>query len=275
MQKKFEILMVACLFVSAFFLARTGAAIVSSRNTSSEKPCIVLDAGHGGADPGKVGENDVLEKDLNLTIVYKLKTLFENKGFKVVLTRTDDKALVSEDSKNVKVEDLRNRVALIEKNKPNITIRIHQNTIPDASVSGPQVFFFKQSAEGEKIAAIVQQALNEQLDPPKKRVSKSNDDYYILKKTSSPTVIVECGFLSNETEAANLTDDAYQDKLALAIYSGICQYLSGSDNSVPDTSATEAVPTDMPASEYYEVTIALPRHSANQHTNLKAPAPTG
>ena len=249
MQKKFEILMVACLFVSAFFLARTGAAIVSSRNTSSEKPCIVLDAGHGGADPGKVGENDVLEKDLNLTIVYKLKTLFENKGFKVVLTRTDDKALVSEDSKNVKVEDLRNRVALIEKNKPIMTISIHQNSFPDASVSGPQVFFFKQSAEGEKIAAIVQQALNEQLDPPKKRVSKSNDDYYILKKTSSPTIIVECGFLSNETEAANLTDDAYQDKLALAIYSGICQYLSGSDNSVPDTSATEAVPTDMPASE--------------------------
>lgn len=224
MKKKFEIFMVACLFVSSFFLARVGAALVANNNAS--QPCIVLDAGHGGADPGKVGGDNILEKDLNLAIVYKLKTLFENKGFKVVLTRTDDKALVSDHSKALKVEDMRNRVALIEKIHPIMTVSIHQNSYTDPAVSGPQVFFFKNSPEGEEIAATIQATLNEQLDPPKKRVSKSNDDYYILKKTPTPTVIVECGFLSNPEEAAKLTDDAYQNKLARAVYSGVCTYLS-------------------------------------------------
>lgn len=226
MKKKFEIFMVACLFVSSFFLARVGASLVANADNKTKRPCIVLDAGHGGADPGKVGGDNVLEKDLNLAIVYKLKTLFENKGFEVVLTRTDDKALVSDHSKALKVEDMRNRVALIEKIHPVMTVSIHQNSYTDPDVSGPQVFFFKNSPEGETIAATVQAALNEQLDPPKKRVSKSNDDYYILKKTPTPTVIVECGFLSNPEEAAKLTDSAYQDKLARAVYSGVCSYLS-------------------------------------------------
>ena len=223
--------MITCLFISSFFLARAGAAIVSGKNTDSGKPCIVLDAGHCGSDPGKVGCNDVLEKDLNLAIVYKLKTLFENKGFRVVLTRTDDKVLADKNSKNVKVEDLHNRVALITETMPVMTICIHQNSFPDSSVSGPQVFFFDQSAEGEEIAAIIQNSLNTILEPPKPRVSKSNNDYYILKKTPTPTVIVECGFLSNEDEAALLTDEAYQEKLARAIYLGACEYLSGTESN--------------------------------------------
>ena len=113
MKKKFEILMVACLFISAFLLARASAALTSSRHAASSKTCIVLDAGHGGSDPGKVGCNDALEKNINLSIVLKLKTLFENKGYKVVLTRSDDTVPADENSRSVKVEDLRNRVKLI------------------------------------------------------------------------------------------------------------------------------------------------------------------
>ena len=245
MHKKLEILMIACLLVSSFFLARAGAAFVSAKNTESGKPCIVLDAGHGGADPGKVGADNILEKDLNLSIVYKLKPLFENKGFRVVLTREDDKVLADSNSNNVKVEDLHNRVALITKENPVMTICIHQNSFPDSSVSGPQVFYFDQSAEGEEIAATIQEILNTALNPPKQRVSKSNNDYYILKKTPTPTVIVECGFLSNETEAKNLADEAYQEKLARAIYQGACNYLekknSPNTESVTDTETLPAV----------------------------------
>ncbi len=238
MKKKFEILMVACLLISSFFLARAGAAFVAAQAADSSKPCIVLDAGHGGADPGKVGCNDVLEKDLNLTIVYKLKTLFENKGFRVVLTRTDDNVLADDNSKNVKVEDLKNRVALITETMPVMTICIHQNSFPDASVSGPQVFFYDQSAQGKVIAETIQNSLNTILEPPKPRVSKSNNDYYILKKTPTPTVIVECGFLTNEEEAAKLVDEAYQEKLARAIFQGACEYLS-SQQSTESQSSTE------------------------------------
>ena len=208
MKKKFESLMVACLFISAFLLARASAALTSSRHAASSKTCIVLDAGHGGSDPGKVGCNDALEKDINLSIVLKLKTLFENKGYKVVLTRSDDTVPADENSRSVKVEDLRNRVKLITDTNPVMTISIHQNSFPDT--------------------------LNNSLNPPKPRVCKSNNDYYILKKTPTPIIIVECGFLSNETEAALLVTDAYQEKLARAVYLGAITYLeSGKD--VPDT----------------------------------------
>ena len=208
MQKKFEILMVACLFICSFFLARAGAAYVCAKNLNTKNLCIVLDAGHGGADPGKVGCNDILEKDVNLSIVLKLKTLFENKGFHVVLTREED--------------------TLITENMPVMTISIHQNSFPDASISGPQVFYFEQSKEGAEIASVLQESLNSSLNPPKPRACKANDDYYILKKTPTPTVIVECGFLSNETEAQQLTDESYQEKLARAIYSGTLDYLTSS-----------------------------------------------
>jgi N-acetylmuramoyl-L-alanine amidase len=231
MKKYFEILMVASLFVSAFFLARAGAAFVSSKNAASAKGCIVLDAGHGGSDPGKVGINDVLEKDINLSIVYKLKSMFENKGYTVVLTRTDDKVLADDDSKNVKVEDLKNRVALIADTMPVMTISIHQNSYTDESVSGPQVFFFEQSSEGEAIAATLQESLNSVLEPENPRVSKSNDDYYILKKTPTPTVIVESGFLSNAAEAEHLSDETYQEKVARAIFLGACSYLDSQNSA--------------------------------------------
>jgi N-acetylmuramoyl-L-alanine amidase len=204
---------------------------VSSKNASSAKGCIVLDAGHGGSDPGKVGINDVLEKDINLSIVYKLKSMFENKGYTVVLTRTDDKVLADDNSQNVKVEDLKNRVALIADTMPVMTISIHQNSYTDESVSGPQVFFFEQSSEGETIAATIQESLNSVLEPENPRVSKSNDDYYILKKTPTPTVIVECGFLSNSVEAERLSDETYQEKVARAIFLGACSYLDSQDSS--------------------------------------------
>ena len=251
MKRKVEILMVICLFASSFLLARAGAALTSAKNASSNKPCIVLDAGHGGSDPGKVTDDDIKEKDLNLAVVKKLKTLFENKGFRVVLTRKSDKVMASDDSDNVKVEDMRNRVALITKTNPVMTVSIHQNSFPDSSVSGPQVFFFDQSPEGEEIAATIQESLNTTLNPPKPRVSKSNDNYYILKKTPTPIVIVECGFLSNEDEKNQLTTDAYQQKLARAIYNGVCQYLNSVNNpdssdseNPPDSSVPENFPTE-------------------------------
>lgn len=236
--------MVACLFVSAFFLARAGAALATSKHATSSKPCIVLDAGHGGSDPGKVGCNDALEKDINLSIVTKLQKLFKNKGYKVVLTRSDDTVLADENSRSVKVEDLRNRVKLITEANPVMTISIHQNSFPDASISGPQVFYFEQSKESAAIASCLQDTLNNSLNPPKPRVCKSNNDYYILKKTPTPIVIVECGFLSNETEADLLITDTYQEKLARAIYLGATTYLEGNTDSTQSSPKTSADTTE-------------------------------
>ena len=150
------------------------------------------------------------------------------------MTRTDDRNLADANATNEKTSDMKNRVAKMDSEQPDAVISIHQNSFPDASVSGPQVFYFEQSAESSAIASVMQDTLNNSLNPPKPRVCKSNNDYYILKKTPTPIIIVECGFLSNETEAALLVTDAYQEKLARAVYLGAITYLeSGKD--VPDT----------------------------------------
>ena len=224
MHKKFEALIICCLFISSFFLARAGAAYVSAKTTGKLSGCIVLDAGHGGSDPGKVGCNDVLEKNINLAIVYKLKTLFENKGFEVVLTRTDDKPLVSDNSKNMKIEDMRNRVALITETMPLMTISIHQNSF-SASTKGAQVFYHKSSEKGKRLAGILQQSIKEKADKENHRVEKANDSYYMLRKVSCPIVIVECGFLSNPDEERLLNDEKYQKKMVEGIAEGIENFL--------------------------------------------------
>ena len=225
MKKKFEILMVACLFISAFLLARASAALTSSRHAASSKTCIVLDAGHGGSDPGKVGCNDALEKDINLSIVLKLKTLFENKGYKVVLTRSDDTVPADENSRSVKVEDLRNRVKLITDTNPVMTISIHQNSMPDhPSVHGAQVFYNAVSPGGE-LGMTVQGALNGAVNAGNEKNARAIDStIYLMKNVRCPAILIECGFLSNPAETRLLLTDEYQVKLAACIAAGLLQY---------------------------------------------------
>lgn len=226
MKKKFEVFMVCCLFCASFLLARKGAALVENNHAKTAELCIVIDAGHGQNDPGKIGVNNALEKDINLAVALKLAPLLENKGYKVVLTRTTDDILANPSSSNKKREDMANRVKLIAEANPVFTISIHQNSYTDASVSGPQVFYYNGSEEGKEIATYIQNSLNSNLSPSSPRQIKANSDYYLLKKTPTPTVIIECGFLSNPTEAALLVDNNYQDKLARAMYLGIIEYLT-------------------------------------------------
>ncbi len=225
MRKKFEIFMVLSLFCASFFLARKGAELANSKNADTPSVCILLDAGHGANDPGKVGTNGALEKDINLALVLKLKPLLENKGYTVALTRDSDEILADPNSSNIKREDMQNRVALITETNPVFTVSIHQNSYADSSVYGPQVFYYKESAEGKDLAACVQASLDSTLNISSSRGAKANDDYYLLVKTPTPTIIVECGFLSNPSEAELLCNDLYQDKLVRAIYLGICDYL--------------------------------------------------
>jgi len=198
--------------------------IETEETPSISYPTIVLDAGHGGIDPGKVGVNNALEKDINLSIVLKLKELLEKKGFTVFLTRESDQLLAAPNSTSQKKDDMIARIQLVEKIHPFFTISIHQNSFPDASVNGPQVFYYKDSVESATMAQIIQDIMNHQLEPAKKRVAQANTNYYLLTRTPTPTVIVECGFLSNQTEADLLAQDSYQNQVAYAIFSGIVAY---------------------------------------------------
>ena len=186
---------------------------------------VVIDAGHGGIDPGKVGVNDALEKEINLNIAMRLKDLLEQNDITVVMTRDEDKDLASENATNRKNEDLKARVQLIANTAPVAVVSIHQNSYPEEDVEGAQVFYYSNSEDGKLLGTIIQNKLKEEINKNNHRIAKANKDYYILKRSTSPTVIVECGFLSNYKEAELLVTEEYQEKLAFAIHLGILQYI--------------------------------------------------
>lgn len=221
---KFRYFFVCMIFLGSFFSARCVAAH-NQANHKKNDITIVVDAGHGGADPGKVGVDNILEKDVNLAIAKKLEKLLKKKGYNVIMTRTDDSDLASPDSTKRKIEDLQNRIKLIEDNNADLTVCIHQNSFPDESIFGPQVFYYSNSTYSEELAKLVQTEVDENLDIKNSRQVKDNPDYYLLRKSPTPTIIVECGFLSNPTEAKLLIDDSYQNKLSRAIYLGIYKFI--------------------------------------------------
>lgn len=225
MKKKLELLMGILLVAAAFFLAQNGAKLVQSSKAKATTLCIVIDAGHGGIDPGKIGINNALEKDINLEIALKLEQKLEAAGIKIVMTRTDDTGLYSESSTNKKVEDMQERCKLIAESEPVFTVSIHQNSYVTEDIKGAQVFYYGQSEVGKELAETLQESLISLVDPDNHRQAKANESYYLLKKTTSPTVIVECGFLSNSDEAALLVTSDYQDILVDAICQGIFTYL--------------------------------------------------
>lgn len=215
--------MAVLLLVSVFFLSKE-AAVVSNENTGKEK-VIVIDAGHGGADPGMVGIGGLEEKGINLDVSMKLKESLENQGFTVVMTRTEDQGLYQEGTRNKKVQDMQKRIEIMEKAKPLLAVSIHQNSYTEESVKGPQVFYYESSAEGQKLAVSIQNALNTELSVERPRKEKGNTSYFLLKKSPCVLNIVECGFLTNEKEAKLLQTEEYQQKIVEAVTKGIVQYM--------------------------------------------------
>ncbi len=218
-------------FVALLALALLG--YIQNKNDAEEtisrgegEICVVIDAGHGGIDPGKVGINGALEKDINLEIAERVEQYLLASDVDVVMTRRDDEGLYDANSSNKKVQDMKNRVAMIEEIAPVVTVSIHQNSYPEEYVHGAQVFYYTGSAEGRCLAEKIQNRLVLGIDAENKRQIKENSSYYLLKKTGTPIVIVECGFLSNSREAEKLCDETYQDELAWEIHLGILQYLN-------------------------------------------------
>ena len=217
--------MAVVLIVAAALIAPKSARYVMNQKVKSEKYCICLDSGHGGDDPGKIGVGGTKEKDINLQVALKLKEKLEKAGFEVVMTRETDTDLAEEGASSHKVSDMRKRCEIIEETKPVMTVSIHQNSYTDSAVKGAQTFYYGESAEGKALAEVLQAKLVEKLDPSNHRTAKANESYYLLKKTSTPTVIVECGFLSNPEEEKKLQEEKYQEQVADAVCEGIKEYL--------------------------------------------------
>ena len=221
-----ELLMACLLLVSFLILSKQAAQVARTMATTDNSKTILVDAGHGGADPGMIGVGGLEEKGINLQIAMKLREILEKKGFTVIMTREEDKGLYDEESRNQKAQDMQRRIALVKECKPVLCISIHQNSYQDSAVYGPQVFYYEDSVQGKSLAELIQEKLNTRLDVKRPRVAKGNKTYYLLKRSESVLNIVECGFLTNPQEAELLQTDEYQLKVADAISEGIDAYFS-------------------------------------------------
>ena len=218
--------LVLCLAVIVHILNTAQFRETLGNAKTDTGPLVVLDAGHGGIDPGKVGINGILEKDVNLEVTLLVKKYLEMDDVRVVLTRESDEGLYDADAPNKKVQDMKKRVDIIEAVHPDVTVSVHQNSYPEEYVHGAQVFYYTGSVQGKKLAEKIQERLVDGVDPDNTRQIKANDSYYLLKKTPTPIVIVECGFLSNSVESQKLSDPSYQKELAWEIHLGILRYLN-------------------------------------------------
>lgn len=212
------------LMTALIFYRLNQDLVVSAESTGY---VVVLDAGHGGNDPGKVGVDGTLEKDINLSLVCKLKEVLEAADVTVILTREEDHGLYQDSDTNKKRADMKARCELIGESQADLVISIHQNSYHDESVKGAQVFYYTGSEEGRSLAEQIEASLRSVIGEENTRQAKANSEYYLLLHTSCPTAIVECGFLSNWEEAEKLEDEGYQEKLAWAIHLGVLAYLNG------------------------------------------------
>ncbi len=224
------------VFVIAFYASSAylkSDAFVSAMHTATEKMTVIIDAGHGGEDPGVVGPGEIYEKDLNLIYAKLIGELLEKEGYAVVYTRTEDKLLYKEEE-NIKgirkISDLKNR-CLVAGEYPNaIFISIHMNSFSSAKYSGLQVYYAPGNDKARMLGNSIQTTVREKLQNENNRKIKAGELIYILEHITNPAVVVECGFLTNLEEAKKLSEKEYQKSLSFAIVCGIIEYTKASSS---------------------------------------------
>lgn len=198
-------------------------AISSVKTVHPEEFVVVIDAGHGGIDGGATGINTgIKESEINLSVAVKLKDLFESAGISVVMTRTSSLGLYGVLSNGFKRRDLEKRVEITNNANADLFISIHMNEYSDETRKGAQVFF-KDDKKSESLARFVQKELDK-IDTDERVGITLSGDYYVLNNSPCPSVICECGFLSNPLDEDLLISEEYQKKLAHSIYQGACAY---------------------------------------------------
>lgn len=227
------------LFSSLIFLISNAIYPMNIQNEQSadllqKYPTVIIDAGHGGEDGGAIGINGALEKDLNLSIAKKLYDELTASGIVCVMTRNDDRLLYDKNTNyegRKKALDMQARLEIAAKYPDAIFVSIHQNTFTEEKYSGLQVYYSTNSPLSIKLAQTVENTLKANLQPTNDRSSKAdNGKIYLLRKLSCPSVLVECGFISNNKECELLCDDGYQTRLAETLSDAIIAFLNENAN---------------------------------------------
>ncbi len=231
MQRKIAFVLLFCASI-ALFAAQTVQAfgIVNFHADLFErKETIILDAGHGGEDGGAVGINGAMEKDINLAIALELEKYLKQNNFEVIMIRDGDYSVGDQTLATVserKRSDTKNRLRTIEEAGECIFISIHQNHFTESKYSGAQIFYSGNREESAALAEAIRQNIVSELQPENHRENKlAEKNIYLLYHSQVPSVLVECGFLSNPGEAEKLTTENYQKNMAAAIYNGLIDYL--------------------------------------------------
>ncbi len=194
--------------------------------TTDTKAYILIDPGHGGFDGGTVAVDGTMEKNINLLISLHLRDMLSVCGFNVAMTRDTDVSTQSDDAATIrekKISDINNRLSMYESSAT--VISIHQNHYTSSKYSGAQVFFSDNHPQSETLAAMIQQSVITRLQPNNNRQYKrASDGIYLMQHTTVPTVLVECGFMSNAEELALLRDEQYRRQMAWTICLGYLEY---------------------------------------------------
>lgn len=189
---------------------------------------IIIDAGHGGEDPGAIGISGIYEKDINLQIALMLGEELKSRNYTVIYTRTTDKMLYlpEENIKGMrKISDLKNRCKLTEGYDNAILISIHMNSYAASQYSGLQVYYKDGDDESREFASKIQNTVKKSLQPSNTRQVKNGNNIYLLENTNCTSVLIECGFISNESECKKLSEKEYQKQLCFSIICGIIEYM--------------------------------------------------
>lgn len=222
--------------VLAFLCGFSSVLLIFSNNTSTiavstvpiQCKTVIIDAGHGGGDGGTQSSDGTLEKDINLQISLKLEKILQLMGYETVMIRSEDKLICSDECDTVrerKVSDLNNRLGIARSYPEALFISIHQNYFTESKYSGAQVFFSPLNDQSRLLAEKIQKSIVAYTQPDNERkIKKSNEDIFLLQKIESPAVMIECGFMSNPSEALKLKDESYQKEIALSIAAGIISY---------------------------------------------------
>lgn len=221
----FKFTWVLILLISMGFISNSATAVFSFPIRGA---VVVIDAGHGGRDPGASGDSGITEEEINLKIALKLRRLVEQGGGTAIMIREDDSGLYTEGGNGKetrKSEDLRNRHVLINSCGADILISIHLNSFPQSQYYGAQTFYMKSDEKSRKLAESIQNEVIRVLNRGNDRKAKATDSIYILKYNNMPGALIECGFLSNQEEERLLNDEHYQEKVAWSIFVGIVRYI--------------------------------------------------
>lgn len=220
------VLMISIGIITGIGLRFYSSSHVNPTFAGAEEFTVICDAGHGEPDGGAVGANGTLEKDINLAITLKLQEVLESSGINVILTRTGDSGLHGGigSIRGMKLTDMHKRLEIINNSNADLFLSVHMNSFSDKSVSGVHVFYGEKYESVKPLAEKIMDNTAAVSGAQRHDVKAAEKTLYLIKNSNIPSVLVECGFLSNPDEEKKLNDETYQSKLAWAIGKSIIQY---------------------------------------------------